>query len=131
MALVVITTKSHALTLPTAMWAALETAYQTPPRAYHNIGHVHEVDAQRDHELFTGVHAASNPVAALRIDAGMEIDVVLVRPAPLRDEIVRAVEEGRRRIEMARRIGEPAVQVLVAVPWDLPAVLVSYFGHGR
>ncbi len=25
------------------MWAELEAAYQTPPRAYHNIQHVHEV----------------------------------------------------------------------------------------
>ena len=27
------------------MWAELEAAYQTPPRAYHNIQHVHEVTA--------------------------------------------------------------------------------------
>ena len=27
------------------MWAELEAAYQTPPRAYHNIQHVHEVAA--------------------------------------------------------------------------------------
>ena len=31
------------LVLPTAMWAELEAAYKTPPRAYHNIQHVHEV----------------------------------------------------------------------------------------
>ncbi len=33
------------LLLPTAMWAELEASYQTPPRAYHNIQHVHEVTA--------------------------------------------------------------------------------------
>ena len=31
--------------MPAAMWAELEAAYQTPPRAYHNIRHVHEVAA--------------------------------------------------------------------------------------
>ena len=31
------------LSLPAAMRAELEAAYQTPPRAYHNIQHVHEV----------------------------------------------------------------------------------------
>jgi len=31
------------------MWAELEAAYQTPPRAYHNIQHVHEVAAQYRH----------------------------------------------------------------------------------
>jgi predicted metal-dependent HD superfamily phosphohydrolase len=41
---VVITTNTPVpLLLPTAMWAELEAAYQTPLRAYHNIGHVHEV----------------------------------------------------------------------------------------
>lgn len=41
---VVITTDMAApMLLPTAMWAELEAAYQTPPRAYHNIQHVHEV----------------------------------------------------------------------------------------
>jgi predicted metal-dependent HD superfamily phosphohydrolase len=43
---VVITTKSLLpISMPTAMWAELEAAYQTPPRAYHNIQHVHEVTA--------------------------------------------------------------------------------------
>lgn len=42
---VVITTKPLPVKLPTAMWAELEAAYQTPPRAYHNIQHVHEVTA--------------------------------------------------------------------------------------
>ena len=43
---VVITTDIAApLLLPTEMWAELEAAYQTPPRAYHNIQHVHEVTA--------------------------------------------------------------------------------------
>ncbi len=43
---VVITTDSSApLEVPAAMWAELEAAYQTPPRAYHNIQHVHEVAA--------------------------------------------------------------------------------------
>ena len=41
---VVITTNIPVpLSLPTAMWAELEAAYQTPRRAYHNIQHVHEV----------------------------------------------------------------------------------------
>ena len=31
------------LTLPPPQWAALEAAYATPARAYHNLGHVHEV----------------------------------------------------------------------------------------
>ncbi|RYZ75048.1 MAG: hypothetical protein EOP91_00235 [Lysobacteraceae bacterium] len=31
------------LTLPTSMLATLEAAYATPPRAYHNFGHVQEV----------------------------------------------------------------------------------------
>ena len=31
--------------MPAVMWAELEAAYQTPPRAYHNIRHVHEVAA--------------------------------------------------------------------------------------
>jgi len=30
-------------TLPPEQWSALGTAYATPPRAYHNIQHVHEV----------------------------------------------------------------------------------------
>lgn len=43
---VVITTDIAApLLVPTEMWAELEAAYQTPPRAYHNIQHVHEVTA--------------------------------------------------------------------------------------
>lgn len=43
---VVITTEFQApLEVPAAMWAELEAAYQTPPRAYHNIRHVHEVTA--------------------------------------------------------------------------------------
>jgi len=43
---VVITTDIAApLTVPTAMWAELEAAYQAPPRAYHNLQHVHEVTA--------------------------------------------------------------------------------------
>ncbi len=43
---VVITTDiSVPFEVPTAMWAELEAAYQTPPRAYHNIQHVHEVAA--------------------------------------------------------------------------------------
>ena len=46
MELVVITTDIPVpLSLPTAMWAELEAAYQAPPRAYHNIQHVHEVAA--------------------------------------------------------------------------------------
>ncbi len=41
---VVITTDiSVPISVPAAMWAELEAAYQTPPRAYHNIQHVHEV----------------------------------------------------------------------------------------
>lgn len=35
--------------MPAAMWAELEAAYQTPPRAYHNIQHVHEVAAHYKH----------------------------------------------------------------------------------
>ena len=47
---VVITTDIAApLLLPTEMWAELEAAYQTPPRAYHNIQHVHEVIAHYQH----------------------------------------------------------------------------------
>jgi len=43
---VVITTDIYApFALPAAMWAELEAAYQTPPRAYHNIRHVHQVAA--------------------------------------------------------------------------------------
>ena len=42
---VVITTKPLPVNLPAAMWAELEAAYLTPPRAYHNIQHVHEVTA--------------------------------------------------------------------------------------
>ena len=43
---VVITTNIAApLLLPTEMLAELEAAYQMPPRAYHNIQHVHEVTA--------------------------------------------------------------------------------------
>ena len=46
MELVVITTDIPVpLSVPTAMWAELEAAYQAPPRAYHNIQHVHEVAA--------------------------------------------------------------------------------------
>ena len=29
--------------LPEAQWDALRAAYATPPRAYHNFGHVQEV----------------------------------------------------------------------------------------
>lgn len=47
---VVITTDiSLPLELPAAMWAELEAAYQAPPRAYHNIQHVHEVAAHYQH----------------------------------------------------------------------------------
>jgi len=47
---VVITTDSHVpLEVPAAMWAELEAAYQTPPRAYHNIQHVHEVAVHYRH----------------------------------------------------------------------------------
>ena len=47
---VVITTKSDApFEVPAVMWAELEAAYQTPPRAYHNIRHVHEVAAHYQH----------------------------------------------------------------------------------
>ncbi len=43
---VVITTNSYVpLEVPAVMWAELEAAYQKPPRAYHNIQHVHEVAA--------------------------------------------------------------------------------------
>jgi predicted metal-dependent HD superfamily phosphohydrolase len=43
---VAITTESPLpISMPAAMWAELEAAYQTPPRAYHNIQHVHEVTA--------------------------------------------------------------------------------------
>lgn len=43
---VVITTNPSApLEVPAEMWAELEAAYQTPPRAYHRIEHVHEVTA--------------------------------------------------------------------------------------
>lgn len=46
MELVVITTNISApLLLHAEMWAELQAAYQTPPRAYHNIQHVHEVTA--------------------------------------------------------------------------------------
>ena len=34
---------SAPLTLPTLMLSELEAAYATPPRAYHNFGHVQEV----------------------------------------------------------------------------------------
>ena len=34
---------SAPLTLPTSMLSELEAAYATPPRAYHNFGHVQEV----------------------------------------------------------------------------------------
>jgi predicted metal-dependent HD superfamily phosphohydrolase len=37
------TDQTSVIVLPTAMWAELEAAYQTPPRAYHSIDHVHEV----------------------------------------------------------------------------------------
>jgi predicted metal-dependent HD superfamily phosphohydrolase len=37
------TDQTSVMRLPTAMWAELEAAYQTPPRAYHSIDHVHEV----------------------------------------------------------------------------------------
>ena len=48
--LVVITTDIPLpLEVPAAMWAELEAAYQTPPRAYHNIQHVHEVAAHYQH----------------------------------------------------------------------------------
>ncbi len=47
---VVITTDiSSPFPLPAAMWAELEAAYQTPPRAYHTIQHVHEVAAHYRH----------------------------------------------------------------------------------
>ncbi|MGH8050616.1 MAG: HD domain-containing protein [Arenimonas sp.] len=43
---VVITTDISApFLMPAALWAELEAAYQKPPRAYHNIQHVHEVAA--------------------------------------------------------------------------------------
>ena len=43
---VVITTNSYVpLEVPAVMWSDLEAAYQTLPRAYHNIQHVHEVTA--------------------------------------------------------------------------------------
>lgn len=44
---------SAPLTLPTMMLSALEAAYATPPRAYHNFGHVQEV-LHRFAEVTTG-----------------------------------------------------------------------------
>jgi len=47
---VVITTNHPtSILLPAEMWAELEAAYQAPPRAYHNIHHVHEVAAHYEH----------------------------------------------------------------------------------
>jgi len=37
------TSISPPLSLPPAQWAAIEAAYAVPARAYHNLGHVHEV----------------------------------------------------------------------------------------
>lgn len=51
---VVITTKpATPIALPPAMWAELEAAYQTPPRAYHCIQHVQEVVAHYGHVAAT------------------------------------------------------------------------------
>ncbi|MEO6173198.1 MAG: hypothetical protein ABIP02_08780 [Arenimonas sp.] len=50
---VVITTKKLPVSLPAAMWAEIEAAYQTPPRAYHNIQHVHEVTAHYENVATT------------------------------------------------------------------------------
>jgi predicted metal-dependent HD superfamily phosphohydrolase len=50
MALAAITTNRFIpMALPAAMWAELEAAYQTPPRAYHSMHHVQEVLAHYDH----------------------------------------------------------------------------------
>jgi predicted metal-dependent HD superfamily phosphohydrolase len=50
MVLAAITTnRTRPIALPTAMWAELEAAYQTPPRAYHSMRHVQEVLAHYDH----------------------------------------------------------------------------------
>ena len=53
---VVITTDIETpFSMPAAMWAELEAAYHTPPRAYHNIQHVHEVAAHyRDVAISVG-----------------------------------------------------------------------------
>lgn len=51
--LVAIITKALPVSLPAAMWAEIEAAYQTPPRAYHNIKHVHEVTARYENVATT------------------------------------------------------------------------------
>jgi predicted metal-dependent HD superfamily phosphohydrolase len=43
------TNRTISIALPAAMWAELEAAYQTPPRAYHSIQHVQEVLAHYHH----------------------------------------------------------------------------------
>jgi predicted metal-dependent HD superfamily phosphohydrolase len=54
------------LTLPDAQWTALEAAYATPPRAYHNFAHVRAVLAHYD-EVATGPGWTQPPEAWLAV----------------------------------------------------------------
>jgi predicted metal-dependent HD superfamily phosphohydrolase len=54
------------LTLPDAQWTALEAAYATPPRAYHNFSHVRAVLAHYD-EVATGPGWTQPPEAWLAV----------------------------------------------------------------
>ena len=53
-------------------------------------------------EVLARVHLAADAVAAAGLDAGVAVDVLGVRPAPLREEVVLALEHRSPRVGVAR-----------------------------
>ena len=86
--------------------------------------HVHEIAPDGEDEVVARVHPADDPVPQRRVHPGVPVHVVGVRPTPLQDEVVLALERRRPRVLVADRPRQPAgrLQRDVAEAFDVVGV---------
>jgi len=78
--------------------------------------------ADRQCEFLTRVHPPADPVGAAGVDARVPVDVVGIRTAPHRDEVVLTLERRAGGIGVPDRPAQPAERLLRDVPEALVGI---------